>query len=316
MNDWRPGTAQETLRARADLLATLRRFFAERAVLEVETPLLAATTATDVYIESFAVPDPSASPPVTRYLQTSPEFAMKRLLAADSGAIYQLGKVFRRGESSARHNPEFTLLEWYRPGFSLADLMAEVETLLQSVLGCGPIARLSYRELFQQHLQFDPHQISAEDLRELARASIDFGSDDLSSTDYLQLLLASVIEPALPEFCFIYDYPVAQAALAQIGDDAQGQAVARRFELFGKGMEIANGYFELTASAEQRARFEADNARRAGLGLTQYPVDEKLLAALDAGLPACAGVALGVDRLLMLLLGAQDIRSVISFPAG
>jgi lysyl-tRNA synthetase class 2 len=313
MKNWKPGTAQETLRARAALLADLRRFFAERGVLEVDTPLLGSSTATDVYIDSFAVFDTTPAIPVTQYLQTSPEFAMKRLLAAGSGAIYQLGKVFRRGESSPRHNPEFTLLEWYQPGYSLTELMDEVEILLQAVLACGPIARLSYRELFQQHLHFDPHRMSPEALRNYARARIDFGSDDFSATDYLQMLLAQCIEPELPEFCFIYDYPVAQAALARIETDAEGQAVARRFELFGRGMEIANGYFELTASEEQRIRFESDNARRAALGLTQYPIDELLLAALDSGLPACSGVALGVDRLLMLLLGVDDIRQVISF---
>lgn len=314
MVDWKPVATQETLRARADLLARLRSFFAARAVLEVDTPLLAPTTATDVYIDSFDVVDPTPPNPVTRYLQTSPEFAMKRLLAAGSGAIYQVGKVFRRGETSPRHNPEFTMLEWYRPGFTLTDLMDEVEALLQSVLACGPIARHSYRDLFQQYLQFDPHGIDADALRSLARARIEFGSDDLTATDYLQQLLGHVIEPALPEFCFIYDYPVAQASLAALEHDDKGQQVARRFELFGRGMEIANGYFELTDSTEQRARFENDNARRVRLGLPTIPIDERLLAALAAGMPSCAGVALGVDRLLMLSLGAQDIRDVLSFP--
>lgn len=313
MTDWKPGAALDRLQDRARLLAGIRQFFAEREVLEVETPLLAGSTATDVYIQSFSVTDPAHSQSNPRYLQTSPEFAMKRLLAAGSGPIYQLCKAFRAEESTRLHNPEFTMLEWYRPGYSLAELMDEVAQLIITVLSCKKIERISYRELFLTHLHFDPHQIDFHDLRDLARRKIEFSSDGLSATDYLQQLLAHCIEPELPEFCFIYDYPVAQAALAATGLDESKQLVAHRFELFGKGMEIANGYFELTNGQEQRQRFAADNARRRQLQLPEYPVDEKLLAALDSGLPSCAGVALGIDRLLMLKTGATDIRDVISF---
>lgn len=313
MTDWKPGTALERLQDRAQLLASIRQFFSARNVLEVETPLLTHSTATDVFINSFSVTDSARSKSHAGFLQTSPEFAMKRMLAAGSGPIYQLCKAFRAEESTRMHNREFTMLEWYRPGFSLSALMDEVEQLMQHTLHCKAIQRISYRDLFLQHLDFDPHQIGFDDLRTRASDEIDFNSETLTATDYLQQLLAQCIEPALPEFCFIYNYPVAQAALAATGLDEQGQRVAHRFELFGKGMEIANGYFELTDATEQRARFEADNARRRKLQLPEYPIDEKLLAALTSGLPACAGVALGVDRLLMLKVGATHISEVISF---
>ena len=309
MVDWKPGTSPDMLRARAQLLASIRHFFAERHVLEVETPLLVNHATTDVYIQSFVVPALST----TRYLQTSPEFAMKRLLAAGSGPVYQLCKAFRAEETTRLHNCEFTMLEWYRPGFTLDNLMDEVAALLATILHCGAIPRYSYRNLFLTHLDIDPHTIAFAELATLARSRISFTSDKMSATDYLQQLLAQCIEPHLPAFCFIHDYPVAQAALAAVEPDAQGQRVARRFELFGKGMEVANGYYELTDAAQQHARFEADNARRQELGLPVYPIDESLLAALQHGLPACAGVALGVDRLLMLKTGARDIREVISF---
>ena len=311
MTDWKPGAALDLLRDRAQLFAEIRQFFSARDVLEVETPLLSHSTATDVYIQSYAVTDslkPTAAP---GYLQTSPEFAMKRLLAAGSGPIYQLCKAFRSEESTQLHNREFTMLEWYRPGFSLTDLMDEVESLIQGVLHCKAIERISYRDLFTKHLGFDPHQIQYGELRQIARTKIQFNSDDLSATDYLQQLIAQCIESELPEFCFIYNYPVSQAALAATGSDEVGQRVALRFEVFGRGMEIANGYFELTDALEQRNRFKADNNRRRELHLPEYPLDEKLLAALESGLPACAGVALGVDRLMMLRSGARDRKSVV-----
>ena len=311
--DWKPGAGLDRIKARAQLLLSIRQFFSARNVLEVETPLLAATTATDVYIQSFVVTAANQFSSAPAYLQTSPEFAMKRMLAAGSGPIYQLCKAFRAEESGRMHNREFTMLEWYLPGFSLADIMDEVEQLLVTTLQCAAIERISYRELFRRHLAFDPHQITFDELRALATNKINFNSAELSATDYLQQLLAQCIEPQLPEYCFIYNYPLAQAALAATGFDGQGQRVAYRFELFGKGMELANGYFELTDADEQGARFAADNCRRRQLQLPEYPFDEKLLAALASGLPACAGVALGVDRLLMLKVGATDISEVISF---
>lgn len=316
MVDWKPSASFQNLRQRAQLLSKIRHFFSERDVLEVETPLLGSTTVPDVYIESIAAELIEGQSRRQNYLQTSPEYFMKRLLASGSGSIYQITKAFRQEERSRRHNIEFTLLEWYRVSYSLEQLMTELEQLLQTLLDCGPIPRFSYRDLFQQHLQIDPHSVSLKALQQLARREIDLSSTDLGRTDYLQLLLSNSIEPRLPTFCFIYDYPQQQAALSSIATDQLGVAVARRFELFGKGMELANGYLELADASEQRARFESDNALRKEKGLQTHDLDEKLIAALESGLPSCSGVAVGVDRLLMVLLGADDIDQVISFGGG
>jgi len=313
MTDWKAGASENNLRARAEILTNIRQFFANHNVLEVETPLLARTTATDVYIQSLEIADPLVDTPGPFFLQTSPEFAMKRLLGSGVGPIYQICKAFRQGETSKRHNPEFTMLEWYRPGYSMEDLMEEVEQLVDSLLAYGRIPRLTYRELFQEHLDFDPHAISLESLQGIAKNRIELGSNQLSKTDYLQLLLGKCIEPVMPANCFVYDFPVAQSALAVIENDDEGASVAKRFELFCGGIEIANGYHELVDAAEQRKRFETDRHSRKSLDLPQYPIDEKLLAALEHGIPACSGVALGIDRLLMLATGATDIREVLSF---
>lgn len=313
MADWNPTASLQNLQQRARALATIRRFFDERGVLEVETPLLAGTTVTDVYIESIAAELTDGKSSRQHFLQTSPEFFMKRLLAAGSGSIYQIAKAFRQEETGARHNIEFTLLEWYRLGFSLEELMGEVEQLLQALLDCGSIARFTYREIFQQHLGFDPHEASIEELQEIARSEIDLHGGALSKTDYLQLLLSHCIEPELPSFCFIHDYPAEQAALSALEEDSTGCVVAKRFELFGRGMELANGYLELVDASEQRRRFESDNATRVEKGQAVREIDERLMAALESGLPSCAGVALGVDRLLMLLTNSKEIGDVISF---
>ena len=305
----------ESLKLRASVLAEVRRFFAELEVMEVETPLLGTSAVTDVHLQSFEVRthDPSQLP---LFLQTSPEYAMKRLLAAGSGPIYQITKAFRSGERSRLHNPEFTLIEWYRPGFSLADLMDEVEQFVMRLLSRQKIPRYRYKELFRKHLNLDPHTITLQELQCLSDELMDVCGADLDTTDYLQLLMDQKIEPRLPASCFVYEYPEAQAALSVVAPDAAGVPVAQRFELYVDGMELANGYFELTDAAEQRARFDGDLARRRQLGLPLVPVDEELLAALEAGLPSCAGVALGLDRLLMVLGQNRDISDVISYPLG
>ncbi|MEQ8408222.1 MAG: EF-P lysine aminoacylase EpmA [Gammaproteobacteria bacterium] len=314
MTDWKPGASLEALRLRAALLAKTRAFFAARNVLEVETPLLTNHTVTDVHLESLNVIRADASPgsQAPLFLQTSPEFAMKRILAAGSGAIYQLCKAFRAGETSARHNPEFTMLEWYRPGYSLEELMDEVGALLQHCLGVHDITRLSYRDAFKTALGIDPHTATHAELGKLANAHVDLQAQALDSTDYLQLLMSEVVEPALPANCFVYDYPQAQAALAVVAEDAKGQLVARRFELYGAGMELANGYQECLDAGELRRRFRRDQQRRQELGLTPVDMDEKLLAALPS-MTACSGVALGFDRLLMLASKSTSIEQVISF---
>ncbi len=314
MADWRPAAAPELLKLRANTLARIRRFFAARDVLEVETPLLAPATVTDLHIDSIPAQVQLAGNPQTYHLQTSPEYAMKRLLAAGSGACYQICKSFRQGDTGPRHNPEFTMLEWYRPGFSLEELMDEVDQLLRGFLPRASMPRLNYRELFLHHLNIDPHRIEPKALRRLARETLPVDAADLNATDCLQLLLAQAIEPKLPEYCFVYDYPTPQAALARIEPNPEGEPVARRFELFCRGMELANGYDEETDPEELRRRFERDRQSRAKLGRPVPEIDEKLLAALEHGLPPCSGVAFGIDRLLMLLSGADSISEVLAFP--
>lgn len=320
MEDWRPSAAIPTLQLRARLLQQIRAFFAARAVLEVETPALSRAATPDPHIESFRSQAlPGGAP---RYLHTSPEFAMKRLLAAGSGAIYQLARVFRQGELGRRHNPEFTLLEWYRPGYDLHGLMQEVDELLRSLLDAthrpGPTRRLSYRQAFLDYAGIDPFTATSCELAARA-AQLGIAVQGLTGTDpdpWRDLLLTEVVEPALPGHCpvFIYDYPASQAALAQVRP-ARGTepAVAERFELYYNGLELANGFHELQDAAEQRRRFEQDNRARQRAGQAPVPLDEALLAALEAGLPDCAGVAVGVDRLVMLAAGAETIAQVLAF---
>ena len=318
--DWRPTAPLDNLRRRAELLAAVRRFFAERGVLEVETPLLGAATATDLHLASLST-TLSGPPPRRLWLQTSPELHMKRLLAAGSGPIWQLGKAFRDGESGRRHNPEFTMLEWYRPGWDHHQLMDEVEALLRTTLpelvGEQAGARLTYREAFLRHAGIDPFEADAATLQrragELGVAASNAAAD-WPREEWLHLLLATVVEPQLGrgEVTFIHDFPAAEAALARVR--AEDPPVAERFEAFVAGVELANGYHELADPAEQRRRFDHDLAARRERGLPAVPADDRLLAALTQGLPDCAGVALGFDRLVMLALGADTIDDVLAFP--
>ena len=317
MTDWRPSASPETLLIRARLLQRIRAFFQAREVLEVETPLLSRAAVTDPHIESFVVQDPQRGMP--RYLHTSPEFAMKRLLAASSGSIYQVCKVFRQGEAGRQHNPEFSMLEWYRLGFDHQQLMTEVDDLLRELLD-GYLAltdtlRLSYRDAFQRYAGLDPLTASIPELQATVRQrGIDvIGLDQSHKDPWLDLLMTHVVEPALPQDCpvFIYDYPASQAALARIRQEER--PVAERFELYLGGMELANGFHELTDAVEQGQRFEADLASREGMGLPRVPVDDRFLAALKSGLPPCAGVALGIDRLVMLAAGVKSISDVLTF---
>lgn len=315
-HDWRPTATADALRARASLNRLIREFFAARGVLEVETPLLSRHSGSDPNLHPFCAPYQGypADPGQPHYLQTSPEFAMKRLLAAGSGPIYQLGKAFRNGESGTRHNPEFTMLEWYRPGFSLQQLMEEVQTLVQAVLGGGAIPCLSYAELFAREFGIDPHTCTLDVLQALVRGRVDAALDLDQRDACLDALYSHVLEPALHAPVFICDYPASQAALAKVERDAAGHWVARRFELVIGGLEVANGYDELSDATEQARRFAADSARRESLGLLPLAGDPRLVEALAAGMPPCAGVALGVDRLLMLKCGARTIDEVLAFP--
>ncbi len=311
--NWRPGADTGRLRARAELLAQIRRFFLDRDVLEVETPLLCQAGITDPAIEPLRV-DRGRSVRAPRYLQTSPEYAMKRLLAAGSGPIFQVARAFRDGEAGSRHNPEFTLLEWYRPGFDHHQLMAETAELVCKCLGTRGQEKYSYRELFRETLDIDPFVASLDALEALARQHLDLGGMSGDRDLWLDLLMSHLIEPQLKTrgLCFVYDYPATQAALARVVE-SDGVPVGERFELYVDGIELANGYCELTDPTEQRARCERDNARRREHGLPEHPLDEALLAAMAHGLPPCSGVALGVDRLLMLATGATDIREVLAF---
>ncbi|MEZ5489788.1 MAG: EF-P lysine aminoacylase EpmA [Gammaproteobacteria bacterium] len=304
------------LQLRAGVLAEIREFFRQRQVLEVETPLLCPTTATDPHLDSISVAGVSNRDRRNFYLQTSPEFAMKKLLAGGSGCIYQVCKAFRRDERSRRHNPEFTMLEWYRLGLDDHQLMDEVEQLVTSLTGRPAPERISYRQLFLRQLGLDPHHCSDAELENLARQRLDFNASGYSRDDFLQLLLAEVIEPAMTGDCFVYDFPASMAALARVTPDPHGTPIARRFELFMGGMELANGYWELTDAAEQRRRFQADLAQRRQLQREEVPVDGELLSALESGLPDCAGVALGLDRLLMVVAGVGAIDEVLSWPVG
>ncbi|PLW84264.1 EF-P lysine aminoacylase GenX [Kineobactrum sediminis] len=315
MRDWQPAASTALLRQRAGLLALIREFFAERGVLEVETPLLCRSGITDPAIEPLQVCSGRSIGADGRYLQTSPEYAMKRLLAAGSGSIYQVCKAFRDGEAGARHNPEFTLLEWYRPGLDHHQLMVEVADLVCHCLGPRPWQALSYRDLFLESLDIDPFSASVDTLCGIARGHFDVGNLEGDRDLWLDLLLTHAVEPWLAGrgICFVYDYPASQAALARIVE-RDGYWVAERFELYVDGLELANGYHELGDEREQRARFEADNRLRRQRGLATRPLDEQLLAALAAGLPACSGVALGMDRLLLCASGESDIRRVLAFP--
>lgn len=318
--DWQPTATAAALRLRARLNACVRRFFAERGVLEVETPILSQAGNTEPRIESFeaAWTGPVHAGGRRRFLRTSPEHALKRLLAAGVGDCYELGRVFRNGEAGRRHNPEFTMLEWYRVGWDHHRLMDEVAELVVAVLalvgsGCH-VRRCSYRDLFGDALGFDPFSAP---IPTLAAALEGHGvdADGLRRDDWLDLLLTHRLQPAFPadQLLLLHDFPPSQCALARIVDDGAGP-VARRFEAFLGPLELANGYHELTDADEQRARFAADNAERHARGQPPLPVDQRLLAALDHGLPACAGVALGVDRLMSAMLGASSIDEVIALP--
>ncbi len=316
--DWRPSAAREQLVARARLLARVREFFADRGVLEVDTPLIVNAPVSDVHLHSARVELSAELPgtqPARLFLHTSPEYAMKRLLAAGSGDIYQVCHVARALESGRVHNPEFTLLEWYRVGFSLGQLMDEVELLARELLGTAASAeRLSYREAFRRELALDPFEATTAQLAQAAAPLALSAGAPLARDGYLELLMGALIGPRLgrDRLTFIYGYPASQAALARL--DPEDARAAQRFELYARGIELANGFQELAAAAEQRARFAADNAARRRAGLPVYDLDERLLAALAHGLPDCAGVALGLDRLLMLATGADHIEQVLAFP--
>ena len=314
--NWRPTASLAALRRRAQALSAAREFFRVRAVLEVETPALVNAPVSDVNTGSARVELPGRDG-APLFLHSSPEYAMKRLLAAGSGDIYQICRVYRGYERGRQHNPEFTMVEWYRRGFSLEELMREVADLVRELLGENlDLELVSYRDALLRHAGLDP--IDA-DLGVLQRAAQALGLDrrrclEAGRDELLDLIVGARVGPALGRsaLTFVHRYPASQAALARL--DADDPRLALRFELYHRGVELANGYHELTSGAEQRMRFAADQKMRAARNLPSHAPDAHLLAALDAGLPDCAGVALGFDRVLMLALGATNIDEVLAFP--
>ena len=314
-----PSMSLEMAVKRAQLMAQIRQFFAEREVLEVQTPLMSQAGNTDVFVPSISTNVTVKDKPQTHYLHTSPEFAMKRMLASWKVAIYQICSVFRDNEVGSRHNSEFTMLEWYRPSFDLKALAAELSDLLAAVYGQPQtLVEYSYSQAFMDYVGLNPLTASLESLIEIAAehgfAGIDLGED---RQGWLDVLFSHLVEPNLgfQSPTLITDYPPATAALAKVEKDKTGNDVAKRFELYINGIEIANAYDELADGAALQARFEADNEERAQRGLPIMPIDEHLLAACDH-LPACSGIALGIDRLLMVVTGAKSIDEVIGFGIG
>ena len=309
-DDWRPSATIDVLIERARTLESIREYFKREGVLEVDTPVLSRTTVTDTAIDSLRLAGGDA-----RYLQTSPEYQLKRLLAAGAPSIVRIGPVFRGEESGRLHNPEFTMVEWYRLGFDLAALMRDVERVVDIVLGPGAYERKSYRQLLRDGVGVDPFHASEADLRRALTANgIELSAAaDVDARALLDLLVAHAIESSGAGRLFVTDYPADQAALARISVDADGNAVAARFELMIDGVEIANGYDELDDADALRRRMVADRDARTRAGRHAPDADERLLAAMRHGLPACSGVALGFDRLLMLKLGAERIDAVLPF---
>ena len=321
MSDWRPAATPAALRLRARLYQWLREYFAARGVLEVETPRLSAAGNTDPNIESFRTRfnghvDAGAA---QRWLRTSPEYPLKRLLAAGIGDCYEIARVFRDGEAGGRHNPEFTMLEWYRVGWDHHRLMVEVGEIVRGALAlvARPISvrTLGYRELFLEYAGLDPHQCEESALRR-PLAGFAIRDDGLTRDDWLDLLLTHRIEPQLRDdtLLLVHDYPASQAALARIRPGTP--PLAERFEAMLGGIELANGYHELADPGEQDGRFGADLARRRSRGAVEPPPDARMIEALAHGLPGCAGVALGLDRLLMAMQGTRRIADVLAFDFG
>lgn len=303
------GDVVRRLQARAQLLRKVRDYFFRHQVMEVDVPALSQYTVTDLHLQGLSVMVNGAQ----HYLQTSPEFYMKRLLAQNSGSIYSMAKAYRADEAGKKHQPEFTMLEWYRLGFDDTALMADLESLLQ-YLGCNSVAeRVAYRDIFLRYTGINPALASIDELARYAKENLAITWDDDSISTWLDVIFSFCIEPHLQPLTIVYDFPASQCALAKLDINDHGEKVAKRFELYWQGVELANGYWELTCPVEQKRRFEDDNRAREKRGLAKIPIDPHLMSALEAGLPECAGIALGIDRLLMCLQAVDDIRDVSIF---
>ena len=318
LDDWRPSADISKIRKRAQLLQQIRQFFCQRNVLEVDTPAMSHSTVTDIHLDTFETHfvGPGYADRSKLFFVTSPEFHMKRLLAAGSGCIYQLNKAFRNEESGRFHNPEFTLLEWYRVGFDHYQLMDEVADLLQLILQCEMPTKVTYQMAFMDTLGICPLSDPMEKLKSVA---YDLGLGDIAQDEedrdtLLQLLFSIEVETQIGQNApvFVYNFPASQAALAKISQD--DKRVAERFEVYFKGIELANGFHELEDPCEQLQRFECDNRKRIAREIDPQPIDNHLIAALESGLPSCSGVALGVDRLVMLATASDHIDQILTFP--
>ncbi|MGY0798456.1 EF-P lysine aminoacylase EpmA [Lysobacter sp. A286] len=320
-SDWPPTASFDALRLRAALNACIRTFFAERGVTEVETPMMSGAGNTEPNIASFSLQFSGRTDgaPPTRWLRTSPEYPLKRLLAAGFGDCYELGRVFRDGEAGVRHNPEFTMLEWYRLGWDHRALIAETAEVINAALALigrqVPLVQVRYRDLYRDRLGLDPMTASEDELRH-ALGEVVIDPRGLVRDDWLDLLMTHRLQPHFDDdqMLAIHDYPASQCALARLRDDGNGEPpVAERFELYLGPLELANGYHELADAVEQAARFQRDRQVRASRGDIVPQLDERFLASLAAGFPHCAGVALGVDRLMMAMLGTDRIADVLAF---
>jgi len=319
---WQPTLSWQNAQKRAEILQQIRQFFSDRTVVEVETPSLSLGTVTDVHLDAFTcrynfLSDSSLKQSTDLYLQTSPEFHMKRLLASGYGCIFQIAKAFRHEEFGRHHNPEFTLLEWYRLGFDHFDLMKEVGELLTIVLESAEPVVFTYQDVFLQQVKLDPLTANREQLIRLISENnmlSDWLTVEQDIDILLQFVFSEIIEPniGIDSPCFVYNFPKSQASLAKICPD--DKRVAQRFECYYQGVELVNGFNELTKSTSQLQRFQEDNVKRKQLKRQEKNIDKNFIAALSHGLPQCSGVALGVDRLIMLALKAQHIEQVISFP--
>ena len=318
---WQPTLSWQNAQKRSEVLYQVREFFRQRKVVEVETPALSQGTVTDVYLDALTcqynfLADSPAVQSTELFLQTSPEFHMKRLLASGYGCIFQISKAFRHEESGKNHNPEFTILEWYRIGFDQFELMSEVADLLQVVLDSNKALFTSYQDIFIETVAVDPLITTFDQLVGVLNRH-DKAADwliEMNDADLLlQFIFTEMIEPTIgihqPQF--IYDFPIAQASLAKRSTD--DPRVAQRFECYYRGIELVNGFNELTDAIEQVLRFEEDNVKRSAQGLPVKPIDRNFIAALNHGLPQCSGVALGIDRLVMLVLDIKNISEVQSF---
>jgi len=318
---WQTTSTQKILQTRANLISLIHDFFIQNGVLQVDTPAISHCANTDPNINSFIVHEKVNNENQEQfYLHTSPEFPMKRLLASGMGSIYQICKVFRSCEKGRYHNPEFTLLEWYRVAIDHFELMDEVEALLNKIKVQYPFyettQKYSYQELFLNFIGIDPLKNNVADLINYIKQRSDTSLHNVDSMNHDELceyLMSHVIQNEMPDksLIFVYDYPASQASLAQLNND---KVTARRFEVFVSGIELANGFHELQDAKEQRRRFLKEQQSRLAAKQDIYPLDENLLSALESGLPNCAGVALGIERLLMLLENAQHINEVLTFP--